>query len=653
MGIDLREDYDFLTSRIKAIDTYNEVSRSSAELTNQQQSSFEKSQEATLSPLSNLSEQRKRYQRQVSTQLTKLLDIDKMIPEDRFTGKTSSSVASFVKDSFSEALDEIKSKIPQIVADEMLKQLGCSQEQTYDVAVLNNQQGIFIPLESIDLWGFLKEEPNSPFGKLFYEKNPISIQSKPFSMNREIYKRVQNQGISYSNDNGSDYRGTSQQNLFDFTFVNQDQQGNQGNFLQVKLYNRQGGQNLVGEFVTDYLKSIDLVDTKGIYLQLLNALFGAVSINLNAGVGNVRDTSYFQRIIQRILGLCFDNREEIDVSGIAKVAPLDGIEDSFFELTDVDLRIIESNISNIKQGVFEYVECTTIKQPFNTNEVFDSLLNILQIDETNTADSTAILDSTLQSIKDNTLGPKFALGVAIDDSIVQRFPEAIYAALISPKVLLPMMIMTKALEATQNNIQNSIVNEVYNLESFMRTFKKFNIELVSKIGAEFVQILYNIIQRDIRKLTRKIFRDLRKEQSRKKLLQTKSLLALGIIFTKIVPDFRKCKSVVDRLIEIIELSLQGTRFATPQSALIFADLRSGFSDTRAMLEVIEEFQKLGLPTGPMPDGSPNLWVLSVNAQIKGVEAERTKNSKTQQLIPALKVSPAYFTFPQTNSGVVS
>jgi hypothetical protein len=163
MGIDLREDYDFLTSRIKAIDTYNEVSRSSTQLTNQQQSSFEKNQEATLSPLSNLSEQRKRYQRQVSTQLTKLLDIDKMIPENRYTGKTSSSVSSFVKDSFSEALDEIKSKIPQILADEMLKQLGCSQEQTYDVSVINNTQGIYIPIESIDLWGFLKETPESPF----------------------------------------------------------------------------------------------------------------------------------------------------------------------------------------------------------------------------------------------------------------------------------------------------------------------------------------------------------------------------------------------------------------------------------------------------------------------------------------------------------
>jgi hypothetical protein len=653
MGIDLREDYDFLTSRIKAIDTYNEVSRSSTQLTNQQQSSFEKNQEATLSPLSNLSEQRKRYQRQVSTQLTKLLDIDKMIPENRYTGKTSSSVSSFVKDSFSEALDEIKSKIPQILADEMLKQLGCSQEQTYDVSVINNTQGIYIPIESIDLWGFLKETPESPFGKIFYEKKKVTIQDNPFSMNKEIYKRIQNEGVSYSIENGSNYKGLSNQNLFDFTFVNQDNLGNQGNFINVKLYNRQGGQNLIGEFITDYLKSIEVIDTKNVYLQLLNALFGAVSINLNAGAGQITDTSYFQRIIQRILGLCFDNREEIDVSGIAKVAPLDGIEDSFFELTDVDLRFIDSNISNIKQGVFEYIECTTIKQPFNTNEVFDTLLQILQVDENNTADSTEVFNSTLQSIKDNTIGPKFELGVSIDDAVVQRFPEAIYAALISPKVLFPLMVMTKALEATQNNIQNSIVNEVYNLESFMKTFKKFNIELVSKIGAEFVQILSDIITRDIRKLTRQIFRDLKREQSRKKLLQTKSLLALGILFTKIIPDYRKCKSVVDHLIEIIELSLQGSRFETPQAALIFADLRSGFSDTRAMLEVIEEYQKLGLPTGPMPDGSPNLWVLSVIAQIKGVEAERTKNSKTQQLIPALKVSPAYFTFPQKNSGVVS
>ena len=653
MGIDLREDYDFLSSRIRAIDTYNEVSSAIPKLTNQQQSSLESPAEATLSPLSNLSEQRKRYQRQVSTQLTRLLDIDKMMPDNRFTGRTSSSIASFVKDSFSEALDEIKSKIPQIVADEMFKQLGCSQEQTYDVSILNNQQGIYVPVESIDLFGYLKEDPESTFGKIFYEKNPITVQNEKFSMNRELYKRISSQGLSYSNQYGQNYLGLSKQSLFDITYVNQDGNGNPGNFFKVKLFNRQNGENLVGKFISDYLNSIDIVDTKNIYLQLLQALFGAVSLQLNAGVGNIEDNSYFQKIIQRILGLCFDSTEEIDVSGIAKVAPLDGISESFFVLTDVDLRTIESRISNIKQGVFEYVDCTTIKQPFNTSEVFDSLTKILQIDENNTSESTDIFNNTLQSIKDKTIGPTFELGVKIDDEVIQKFPEAIVATILSPKVLLPMMIMTKALEAVQNNVQASVVNEVYNLETFLKTFKKFSIELTSKIGAEFVKILSDIITRDIGKLTRRIIRDLRAEQNKKRLLQTKSLLSLGILLTKIVPDYRKCKSVVDHIIDIIELSLRGTKYEVDKAALIFADLRSGFSDTRAMIETIEEMQKLGIPTGPMPDGSPNLWLLSINAQIKGVEAERTKNSKTQQLIPALKVSPAYFTFPQRNSGIPS
>ena len=61
------------------------------------------------------------------------------------------------------------------------------------------------------------------------------------------------------------------------------------------------------------------------------------------------------------MGLCFDNKAEIDVSGIAKVSELDGVDDSFFEFTEIDLRIIDQTISDIKLGdtkdiisVFDY-----------------------------------------------------------------------------------------------------------------------------------------------------------------------------------------------------------------------------------------------------------------------------------------------------------
>ena len=653
MAIDLNEEYNFLTNRIRAIDTYNEVTRSTVELTNPQQSNLEKNSETTLSPLSQLSEQRKRYQRQVKTQLGKLLDIDKLIPEDRFTGRTSSSISSFVKDSFSEALNEVKSKIPQIIVDGMLKELGCSQEQTYDAVINQSLQGIYIPLESIDLFGTLKESPESNIGKLLYEVDPIQIQNSPFSMNRELYNRVQNPNLSYQNDYGQDYRGASSQGLFNLTYETQDGLGNQGNFLKVQLLNRSDNKNLVGQFITDYFNTIRIVDTKNIYLRLFDFLFGAISIQLNSGVGEIGDKAYFEKIIQRILGLCFDSNEEINVSGIAKIAPLDGVDETFFELTDVDLRTIESQISNVKLGVFEYVDCTNIKQPFNDNEVLDNLSRLLFINDNDSAANTATLNETIETIKDKLIGPKFELGLSIDDEIINKLPLALYSAVISPKVLLPMMIMVKALEATQSNIQSSVLNEVYNLESFMKTFKRFNIEVVSRIGATFVNILRDIIIRDIRKLTRQISRNLRNELTKKKLLQTKSLLALSILLTRVIPDYRKCKGVIDSIVEIVELALRGSRFDTPQVALLFAQYRSGFSDTRAMLETIEQMQTYGIPTGLMPDGSPNLWLLSVKAQIEGVERERTKNSKTQQVIPPLKISPIGVTFPERTSGVVS
>lgn len=658
MATDLNERYDTLTASLNAIDTYNEISSATPQLTNQQQSSLEENSADTLSPESNLSQQKKRYQRQPSSQIKKLLQVSKLISNEIRSGDTTTSMTNFVKDSFSEALNEVKSKIPQILADQMLKELGCTQEQTYDNAVLNNSSGIYIPVESIDLFGLLKEEPKNPTTAFFYESRPIIVQSDPFPMNKELYERTQAGNLSYQTQYGQSYLGKSKQALFDFEYVTQDPAGNTGNFFKISLKNRQDStltqsQNLVGQFITDYLKTIQIVDTKTIYIQLFQFLFGHVSIQLNAGANDIQDNGYFSKIVSRILGLCFDSREEIDVSGIAKVAPLDGIDESFFELTDIDLRQIESEISNIKLGVFEYLECTTIKQPYNSNEVQNTLSQLLFVDDNNVSENTRILNEAIESVKDKTLGPNFQLGLAIDEDIIDNFITALYAAVISPKVLLPMMIMVKSLENDQQNIQNSVLNKVYNLESFMKTFKTFNVEVISIIGAEFTKILTEIIKRDLRKLLRSIIRNLRNESQKKRLLQTKSLLSLGIIITQVIPNYRKCKSVVDSIVDLIQLSLRGTRYDTPATALFFAKFRAGFSDTRAMLSVIEELQKKGIPTGPMPDGSPNLWVLSILAQITGVEAERTENGRNQGILPALKVLPIGITIPERFDSVPS
>ena len=66
-------------------------------------------------------------------------------------------------------------------------------------------------------------------------------------------------------------------------------------------------------------------------------------------------------IMKRIFGLCFDETQEIDVSGISKLSQSDNIDDSFFEFDEMDLKYIdfinsisEENLSRKFQNFFEF-----------------------------------------------------------------------------------------------------------------------------------------------------------------------------------------------------------------------------------------------------------------------------------------------------------
>ena len=649
-GIDLNEDYAKTSERIKSLDTYNQVTQGTQQILSQQQSSLEQDVTNTASQLSQLQEQNKRYQRQVTSQLEKLLDLNTLLPNNRVSGQTVSSTASLIKNQFTEALNGLKSKIPQIIVDEMLSQLGCSQEQTYDTNLFTG--GIYVPVESIDLFGTLKLAPDTTVGKLTYESPKITIQNSPFSMNKELYERIQNENVSYSDSYGQDYLGSSRQGLFDITYVTKDGNGNNGNFFKVNLMNRADNLNLISQFMVDYFNSIEIVNTKNIFVQLFQILFGAVSIDLKMGSGEIEDGEYFQKILTRILGLCFDERNEIDVSGNAKVAPLDGVDETFFELTDIDLREIESNLSNIQRGVIEYQDCTTVKLPVDTQAIFNNLLQILDLDENNSAATTALLNQTVDSVKGNTQWPQIdSIGIKIDNEIIKSLPRALYSAVLSPKVLLPFMVMYKALETALNVGVQSAVNEVYNLKTFLNVFKKMNVQIMSKIGAEFVKILRNIIVRDVRRLLQVVSRDLQKSAVTKKYAIIAQLIELTILITQFVDDYRKCKSVIADILNIIEFALRGTNIQIPPFLLPLASLRSGFNSVRATLQVIQNFQALGIPTGPMPDGSPNLFMIAQQSAITGVESERDKNSKIAGLTPQQIVLPIGITIPVPFTGI--
>jgi hypothetical protein len=631
MSIDLNFDYNKAKEKIAATRAYKDLKSEYERVQKQAGSSFEQSKETTTESIENAKKDRKKFQKDLKTQLDQLLDINNV------TGGKGSNSIKYIKRLFLQTIKNIEPKIIEILNEEALNAVGCDQQQTFDPSV------IWIRVSSIDIANLLKKDPTEGVGKVLYEKRPIQIQSSPFSMNRELYQRIQSTQ-PYSIDNLQLYKGESGQDLFDIQFSETGPFGQSGGWFKITLSNRANNVNKVGEFLIDYYRTIKVVEFESILPNIMEALTGAISIQANLGITETENASKFSILLQRVLGLCFDNKQEIDVSGIAKIAELDGIDDSFFEFTDLDLRNIQQRITNIQNGVVEYENCDNVKLPIDSQSIVDALENLRFIPDNDLINAA---DNLTQTLTNNPEWQGLAINgniqAAVDLNFVKLIAQGIVTALLSPKVLLPIFVMLKA-------IGQEGLDTIRNYTDFIKNFKKFFINIVSKIGAIFIQELFNLIKKDIKNLIQQIVKDLAREKVDKRIIIILKLIQLLILIAEFISDWRKCKSVIDEILWLLKISTTGFGNEIPLPLLFGAQLLDGYSESRAFIGTIEELQKLGIPTGALPDGSPNLGILSILGQLKAQANENAENGKLQVAIPPLTITPAGISLPSNAFG---
>ena len=144
--------------------------------------------------------------------------------------------------------------------------------------------------------------------------------------------------------------------------------------------------------------------------------------------------------------------------------------------------------------------------------------------------------------------------------------------------------------------------------------------------------------------------DLAKEKADKKIIMILKLVQLLITVAEFIRDWRECKSVIDELLWLLKIATSGWGGEISLPLLFASQLLDGYSATRAFMGAIEELQKIGVPTGDMPDGSPNLSVLSAFSQMKAQANEMAENGKLQIAIPPLTMTPAGLTVPASGFG---
>jgi hypothetical protein len=446
---------------------------------------------------------------------------------------------------------------------------------------------------------------------------------------------------------GSNYLGTSVQNLFDISYVESYVDPNLGpqvgSFFKIELKPRQSVTS-PDQFLSDYMSTIDVLEFKSFFTYLANYVTGAISFGQNEGKLKLTSVQKTLALNKRISCLCSDQTQEISVAGTSKVSEVDNVNDSFFDLTEVELRIIEQNVSNIKLGVVEFEDCDNVKVPLNADALLTALDDLQFNEDTDDLNEFQNALNIINPAVNNTFT------ASLNDGFLKQFINALVGSILSPKVILPFMIM---LYATKQQVPP----QVKNIEDFTKQYRTFYIEFVSKLYSKFTEKVLKELKKQIIRLVTLLNSDILNEK--KKNIQDAILSIVSLIAapTNLVRDFRECKAGIDEILALLNSGvknriekLQNRQTPIPLPLLLSAQLLDGYSPTRAFLNTIENLEELGIPTGPMPDGSPNKFVASIKGIFDGNSQEIAQNGKVAIGVGALTVTPAGITIPKDAYG---
>jgi len=700
--MDINQGYKDAESQISSIKEYTDSSKAEKQILKSAGNSFSKSVSNSSTQLNKIADKQKRFERNAPSSMDQLVKLFGVV-----NGQGPESL-KYLRKKFLEVSVKIKPDIDKIITEETINALGCSQEQTYkgipksDLNKLDSlqqlpvEQGIYIPVSNIDIFGNLKNSPTSPVGKLFYEDPTPSVDPDfipyggdvTFPMNKELNLRMdsENSGRSFKTEYGKNYQGLSQQDLFDFEYTKTNEFGVTGDYIRVILIDREPEEedgeeneeekinvksqaNKVGQFVTDYFKTIEISGPSDITNQIINILSGAVNIKAGFGPSEISNQSKFYVIAARILGLCFDSRREIDVSGISKIAELDGVDDAFFEFTEIDLRNIDTRTANVQNGVMEFEECNNVKVPVDTDVLINDLINFRTSEPTLTPEQkVSTMESIIDSISQNPewklyFPGNFNSSMAINTNILKQIPLAVAGSVLSPKVLLPIFTMLSVLQTSAKNTINTAItsgntlissgntlagqtnNVINNGVDFLSKFRTFNIQVISKIGALYLKTLFDLLKKDIINLLSIIIGDIAKSSIQKKYAIILRFVQIATVLAQVLKDYRKCKSLLDDILQLLKLinGLPIKRLKIPSALLALSEFLPGKDPNRATNNTIQFLQKVGVPTGVLPDGSPNFMNFFNKAVHKGADKEEAENgvSDAEVWIPKIGKIPIF------------
>tara|TARA_R110001583_G_scaffold65252_2_gene188626 strand:+ start:357 stop:2492 length:2136 start_codon:yes stop_codon:yes gene_type:complete len=553
-----------------------------------------------------------------------------------------SEYAKVLKKIIKQAISNVIPTIPDIIIQEILRSFNCDLSTEVPVVGDGLDTDIIIRIDQVDLFNQLKQDPEVGVGKYCYEANKLDLggipfpYQKPFPMNRFLRHITENPNTRFQ------VPGASGKRLFSIMFDGVDSfvisphykgANNATVFSQIApdtpSFPGNGVKFTIAELLKDYFYNIKVIE--------LQNLLGAM-LEINAGIGfsfsNDGDTNYADKLgINKLIGIlnkfivACDGLDlgEISTDTISHLQELVD-DDDYFNFTASEEKNFYVEAERKRAGVMKFASCDNIEIPLDP-EIFqdaaDEIMASIVKGGTGTEQLLMILQTGVEGSITKHTGDTFKeldwnWNVHFMQELVINFPLILVLSLMSTKVILPMVLVAV--------IVNNTTLLAANPAEFMKLFKRVFVRICRAILKEVLKIVFKILKQFLVKLLIIYIKMLLATQKGKRIKMILSLIAALLPFIADLNNAKNCKEILMIIMKMIAATGIDIPFSPPPKFLQFAAMaRSGTNSLRTFEKLTVKLENLGIPTGDMPDGTPNLFMLSQFALADAMDEEETVN----------------------------
>lgn len=396
-------------------------------------------------------------------------------------------------------LDIIEQDIKKALKSELKSIVNCGVDPSIPTFLKFGSTGINTKVKDIDFFDTLLIDPTTLGGGLIYDDVVNQLTSTDF--NTYLYYTIQNDGVSQNW--GSTTFGND---ILNITFNSIGIGTNPNNSLTItasQYYSLPVNNKTLTDLNNDYIDSLKLFGTEKIINNIIDSLFGSVSIKINKTTSQLENEEKITSITD-----CIINSDENAV-----------IDDNYFIFSNDEIRDQQERADDRKKGIRKLKTCGNMEVSIPTGfliELQSGLTATTNVTQVNDVVSSSINDmanftSSYTSVKQD----KYSVQLNFIQEILNKLMNAIVNIILGPKIITIFLINYKILYGPTATYDDAV--------DFLKNNKTLIKDMMNRVRNNVIQTLMTAALKEISTL---VGETAIKIQTEKAKLQLSRLLSL-------------------------------------------------------------------------------------------------------------------------------